>query len=152
MPERFCFRRRCLLVVCLGICCRMGMWCSCFSLVFANVFCVLIVYGLFFGLGFSKSLKHKLLFMLDCAEVAQSGEHSTQHLFVVEGEAEDRVVAGSSPALGTFYVIWNKPITNGFSVFWTVLYLLFCRFAECTYSLSFSRFCLSSPKTREVSH
>ena len=39
--------------------------------------------------------------MLSGAEVAQLGEHSTQQHIVVKGEAEDRVVAGSSPALGT---------------------------------------------------
>ena len=43
--------------------------------------------------------------MLIGAEVAQLGEHSTQQQIVVKGEAEDRVVAGSSPALGTIYLL-----------------------------------------------
>jgi hypothetical protein len=51
--------------------------------------------------GFSKSLKNKLWFMLNGAEVAQLGRALDSTASVVEGEAEDRVVAGSSPALGT---------------------------------------------------
>ena len=39
--------------------------------------------------------------MLSGAEVAQFGRALDSTIFVVEGEAEDRVVAGSSPALGT---------------------------------------------------
>ncbi len=35
------------------------------------------------------------------AEVAQPGRALDSTLFVFEGEAEDRVVAGSNPALGT---------------------------------------------------
>ncbi len=31
---------------------------------------------------------------------------------VVGGEAEDRVVASSSPALGTIYILWNKLATK----------------------------------------
>ena len=49
----------------------------------------------------SKSLKNKLWFMLVGAEVAQFGRALDSTTTVVEGEAEDRVVAGSSPALGT---------------------------------------------------
>jgi hypothetical protein len=51
--------------------------------------------------GFSKSLKNKLWFMLNGAEVAQLGRALDSTASVVEGEAEDRVVAGSNPALGT---------------------------------------------------
>ena len=50
---------------------------------------------------FSKSLKNKLWFMMNGAEVAQFGRALDLTANVVEGEAEDRVVAGSSPALGT---------------------------------------------------
>ena len=39
--------------------------------------------------------------MLSGAEVAQIGRALDSTATVVEGEAEDRVVAGSSPALGT---------------------------------------------------
>ena len=49
----------------------------------------------------SKSLKNKTWFMLSGAEVAQFGRALDSTKTVVEGEAEDRVVAGSSPALGT---------------------------------------------------
>jgi hypothetical protein len=33
-----------------------------------------------------------------------------------EGEAEDRVVAGSNPALGTTMVFWHKPRALSFSL------------------------------------
>ena len=49
---------------------------------------------------FSKSLKNKLWFLLSGAEVAQTGR-ALDSTNIVEGEAEDRVVAGSSPVLGT---------------------------------------------------
>ena len=39
--------------------------------------------------------------MMNGAEVAQFGRALDLTANVVEGEAEDRVVAGSSPALGT---------------------------------------------------
>ena len=39
--------------------------------------------------------------MLSGAEVAQFGRALDSTTRIVEGEAEDRVVAGSSPALGT---------------------------------------------------
>ena len=39
--------------------------------------------------------------MLSGAEVAQIGRALDSTTRIVEGEAEDRVVAGSSPALGT---------------------------------------------------
>jgi hypothetical protein len=41
--------------------------------------------------------------MLSGAEVAQFGRALDSTIIVVEGEAEDRVVAGSSPAPGTIY-------------------------------------------------
>ena len=44
------------------------------------------------------------------AEVAQLGRALDSIIF--EGEAEDRVVAGSSLALGTTMLIWNKPRTR----------------------------------------
>ena len=66
---------------------------------------------------FSKSLKNKLLFMLSGAEVAQFGRALDSTATVVEGEAEDRVVAGSSPALGTIMLIWNKPATHCYLCF-----------------------------------
>ena len=50
---------------------------------------------------FSKTLKNKMCFLLSGAEVAQFGRALDSTKTVVEGEAEDRVVAGSSPALGT---------------------------------------------------
>ena len=50
---------------------------------------------------FSKSLKNKLWFLLSSAEVAQTGRALDSTINIVEGEAEDRVVAGSSPVLGT---------------------------------------------------
>ena len=50
---------------------------------------------------FSKSLKNKLWFLLSGAEVAQTGRALDSTINIVEGEAEDRVVAGSSPVLGT---------------------------------------------------
>jgi hypothetical protein len=46
------------------------------------------------------------------AEVAQIGRALDSTIFIVEGEAEDRVVAGSSPALGTIYILWNKLATT----------------------------------------
>ena len=58
--------------------------------------------------GFSKRLKKKLVFMLSGAEVAQFGRALDSTIFVVEGEAEDRVVAGSSPALGTTTLSFRK--------------------------------------------
>ena len=54
--------------------------------------------------------------MLSGAEVAQLGEHSTQQHIVVKGEAEDRVVAGSSPALGTITLSFRKePVLRNFA-------------------------------------
>ena len=50
--------------------------------------------------------------MLSGAEVAQIGRALDSTKQIVEGEAEDRVVAGSSPALGTIYIPWNKPKTQ----------------------------------------
>jgi hypothetical protein len=57
-------------------------------------------YGLHIG-PFSKTLKNKMVFLMCGAEVAQFGRALDSTRTVVEGEAEDRVVAGSSPALGT---------------------------------------------------
>ena len=45
------------------------------------------------------------------AEVAQPGRALDSLLFCSGGEAEDRVVAGSNPALGTTMVFWHKPAT-----------------------------------------
>jgi hypothetical protein len=50
--------------------------------------------------------------MMNGAEVAQFGRALDSTINFVEGEAEDRVVAGSSPALGTITLIWNKPATH----------------------------------------
>ena len=50
--------------------------------------------------------------MMNGAEVAQFGRALDLTASAVEGEAEDRVVAGSSPALGTIMLIWNKPATH----------------------------------------
>ena len=44
-----------------------------------------------------------------CAEVAQPGRALDSVTFVAEGEAEDRVVACSNPALGTTPLIWISP-------------------------------------------
>jgi hypothetical protein len=46
--------------------------------------------------------------MLSGAEVAQFGRALDSTKTVVEGEAEDRVVAGSSPALGTTTLSFRK--------------------------------------------
>ena len=46
------------------------------------------------------------------AEVAQIGRALDSTKSVVEGEAEDRVVAGSSPAFGTIMLILDKPTTK----------------------------------------
>lgn len=67
---------------------------------------MLIVYGPKVN-GFSKTLKNKMVFMMSGAEVAQFGRALDSTKTVVEGEAEDRVVAGSSPALGTIILILN---------------------------------------------
>ena len=50
--------------------------------------------------------------VLNGAEVAQFGRALDSTAAVVEGEAEDRVVAGSSPALGTTLLFWNRPASN----------------------------------------
>ena len=49
--------------------------------------------------------------MLSGAEVAQIGRAPDSTIGIVGGEAEDRVVASSSPALGTTLLFWNKPAT-----------------------------------------
>ena len=46
--------------------------------------------------------------MFMSAEVAQTGR-APDSIELIEGEAEDRVVAGSSPALGTTMLFWHKP-------------------------------------------
>jgi hypothetical protein len=48
-----------------------------------------------------------LWFMLSGAEVAQIGRAPDSTTGIVGGEAEDRVVASSSPALGTTLLFWN---------------------------------------------
>ena len=50
--------------------------------------------------------------MLSGAEVAQTGRALDSTKRIVEGEAEDRVVAGSSPVLGTTIPSFGK---EGFS-------------------------------------
>jgi hypothetical protein len=60
-------------------------------------------------MGISKSLKNKLWFMLSGAEVAQIGRAPDSTATIVGGEAEDRAVASSSPALGTTMLTWQKP-------------------------------------------
>ena len=55
--------------------------------------------------------------MLSGAEVAQFGRALDSTTHIVEGEAEDRVVAGSSPALGTTMLKWNKPTTRTLFLF-----------------------------------
>ncbi|MFA5364805.1 MAG: hypothetical protein WC325_06450 [Candidatus Bathyarchaeia archaeon] len=53
--------------------------------------------------------------MLGCAEVAQFGRALDSTADVVEGEAEDRVVAGSSPAPGTITLSFRKePVLQKF--------------------------------------
>ena len=59
--------------------------------------------------------------MMNGAEVAQFGRALDSTINFVEGEAEDRVVAGSSPALGTTYILWNKPATHCYSCFRNIL-------------------------------
>ena len=56
--------------------------------------------------GLFKNLKKQVVVnVLNGAEVAQFGRALDSTAAVVEGEAEDRVVAGSSPALGTTLLI-----------------------------------------------
>ena len=63
-----------------------------------------------------------MCFLLSGAEVAQIGRALDSTKTVVEGEAEDRVVAGSSPALGTITLSLGKePVLRKFE-----LGLLFC--------------------------
>jgi hypothetical protein len=50
------------------------------------------------------------------AEVAQPGRALDSVALASEGEAEDRVVAGSNPALGTTMVFWHKPRALSFSL------------------------------------
>ncbi len=52
-----------------------------------------------------------------CAEVAQPGRALDSVINVAEGEAEDRVVACSNPALGTNPLIFHKPATGLLSLF-----------------------------------
>jgi hypothetical protein len=60
--------------------------------------------------------------MLSGAEVAQIGRAPDSTADVVGGEAEDRVVASSSPALGTITLSFRKePVLRNFE-----LCLLFC--------------------------
>ena len=54
--------------------------------------------------------------MMCVAEVAQLGR-ALDSTHKVEGEAEDRVVACSNPALGTTILLWNKLIVHYFSFF-----------------------------------
>jgi hypothetical protein len=55
--------------------------------------------------------------MLSGAEVAQIGRAPDSTTAIVGGEAEDRVVASSSPALGTTLLIWNKSATHCYLCF-----------------------------------
>jgi hypothetical protein len=60
--------------------------------------------------------------MLSGAEVAQIGRALDSTTYIVEGEAEDRVVAGSSPALGTITLSFGKePVLRN-----SELCLVFC--------------------------
>ena len=60
--------------------------------------------------------------MLSGAEVAQTGRALDSTINIVEGEAEDRVVAGSSPVLGTITLSFRRePVPRKFE-----LCLLFC--------------------------
>ena len=60
--------------------------------------------------------------MMNGAEVAQFGRALDLTANAVEGEAEDRVVAGSSPALGTITLSFRKePVLRNFE-----LCLMFC--------------------------
>ena len=56
--------------------------------------------------------------MLSGAEVAQIGRALDSITYIIEGEAEDRVVAGSSPALGTITLSFGKePVLRKFELF-----------------------------------
>ena len=59
--------------------------------------------------------------MMNGAEVAQFGRALDSTIKFVEGEAEDRVVAGSSPALGTIYILRNEPTAYCYLHFWDIL-------------------------------
>ena len=52
--------------------------------------------------------------MLSGAEVAQIGRAPDSTTGIVGGEAEDRAVASSSPALGTTMLTWNKLTTSAY--------------------------------------
>jgi hypothetical protein len=56
----------------------------------------------------SENLKTNMRFMFMSAEVAQTGR-APDSIEFIEGEAEDRAVAGSSPALGTTMLFEYKP-------------------------------------------
>ena len=57
--------------------------------------------------------------MLSGAEVAQIGRALDSITYIIEGEAEDRVVAGSSPALGTIELSFQKESSlRKFELFW----------------------------------
>ena len=60
--------------------------------------------------AFFRKLKNKHAVHVHKAEVAQTGR-APDSIELIEGEAEDRVVAGSSPALGTTMLNWHKPTT-----------------------------------------
>jgi hypothetical protein len=68
----------------------------------------LIFYGSVEARFFKKLKKQVVVHVLDGAEVAQIGRALDSTATVVEGEAEDRVVASSSPALGTTILTWQK--------------------------------------------
>ena len=60
-----------------------------------------------------RKLKNRLRhFLVVSAEVAQPGRALDSLFLNGEGEAEDRVVAGSNPALGTFNYAGAEVIRN----------------------------------------
>ncbi len=58
------------------------------------------IFSFFDALHLFRKLKNKHAIHVHKAEVAQTGR-APDSIELIEGEAEDRAVAGSSPALGT---------------------------------------------------
>ena len=62
--------------------------------------------------------------MLSGAEVAQLGRALDSTTRIVEGEAEDRVVAGSNPALGTTKHLLRKEVNTSTFMAFVQLHML----------------------------
>ena len=58
-----------------------------------------------------KNLKNEIKYELTACRGSSAWESTRLSMISFEGEAEDRVVAGSNLALGTTMDFWNKPTT-----------------------------------------